>query len=514
VPSISVILKKIHKFPDDEAMTDDDLESAYIELLKKDSLMQDYLKIDDNFVFFMDLAKNRFLADAVSGLHGDENSLMEEMTRDCTLLDDFGKFEGRYGEDNAHIGMNLKGVYTDYETRLRKLMIKSGASLSILLYRAQEWFFAHIAGSEVQTTGKDLSEAFVGQLNNMLRDFMAEYSDVVDEYKDMVNNYLQRVSFSQHKRPMEGIIANVLDLLAWLKEKNVAIRDIKPDNLLVAGDQSKYPHFLSTPESFSIGLIDVETAVCFLPGEGEKIKQPPLGGTPFYATPLHFFKNKTLKKVYNDLPRCIYLQDWFAVAAMIYGTITGKHVFLQTAKHIVSSTKYIQKASKEKKPIKEIVNTVNKTFWASALSEFNTNTRQNKDRLDAIRVTLMNPVQEMILSELAAEKLRKDNLIKQLINKQIIFKNKPNREQLYLSSPERLSQIITTLKTKDGVDASSLDMIEAVRQLKEELQENASSCSLVQERPTDISAYQVMKIMFYIALNFMYKDMIVSQQCE
>ncbi|MBI4738866.1 hypothetical protein HY772_04855 [Candidatus Woesearchaeota archaeon] len=132
--------------------------------------------------------------------------------------------------------------------------------------------------------------------------------------------------FARNKNQLTSIIINMLELLAWLAERQVAMRDLKPDNLLVAGERSQYPRFLLHPDQFSIGLIDVETAVYYGMDEGG-VKQPQLGGTPFYATPSHLIKNDWLKEIFGDLPAVLHLQDWQATVAIIYKVVTGLTLF-------------------------------------------------------------------------------------------------------------------------------------------------------------------------------------------
>ncbi|MFW6237477.1 MAG: protein kinase domain-containing protein, partial [Desulfosudaceae bacterium] len=242
--------------------------------------------------------------------------------------------------------------------------------------------------------------------------------------------------------------AEIVLALEYLHEVlRVTHRDIKPDNLLVAGDPDRYPNFLSSPEAFSIGLIDVETAVDFLPADG-KLRQPQLGGTPFYATPHHMFGNKTLAEVYPDLPRVFYLQDWFATVAMIYGIIIGEYLFGQTAKQLAALTRNIQKAFQAKQPPAQILKQANLTFWRSADNEFAANMKKNEDALRGIQTILLEPVQNMLIAELDKENTRKEKQIKALVARQQIFKNQKNREQLLLGSADKIAQIIVTLKKK------------------------------------------------------------------
>ena len=110
-------------------------------------------------------------------------------------------------------------------------------------------------------------------------------------------------------------------MLFHLKKKHTAIRDLKPDNMFLAGNSDNPDFFLTSPEQYKPGLIDLETSVNL--GETETLQQPILAGTPHYATPSHIFENHVLKEVFNDLPRTLYLQDWFAAVGIIYTVVTG-----------------------------------------------------------------------------------------------------------------------------------------------------------------------------------------------
>src|SRR6056297_957683 len=278
IPEVSVVLKKIRASVADESANEQEREAACAQWLRENPEYQEFFKIDGGFIYVMDLSRYVFLSDAVSLFHGVENNIAEEIIRDPSVIDDFDKFEGRYGLENAQIGMDLKSVYTEFEDQLRTLMIRSGASSSMLLYKTQEWFTTYVAGRKIKKDNKELTEDFVKQLNALLNKTVTENQAVIDEYRRMIGDYLHHSSFARHRAHMEGIVSNTLELLAWLRKKGVAIRDIKPDNLLVAGDPERYPNFLSTPASYQIGLIDVETAVDFAPADG-KLMQPQLGGT-------------------------------------------------------------------------------------------------------------------------------------------------------------------------------------------------------------------------------------------
>ena len=58
VPGVSVILKRIHDFPDRDNLSPKELEERYVKLLQIQPSIQEYLKIGDAFVFFMDFLEN------------------------------------------------------------------------------------------------------------------------------------------------------------------------------------------------------------------------------------------------------------------------------------------------------------------------------------------------------------------------------------------------------------------------------------------------------------------------
>jgi len=504
IPSLGVILNKYQPFVDDMMAAGKELnEENCEEWLRENPEFQDYFMIDNGFVFFMDLAKYVFLADAIALFHSVDSGLRDELLKDPMIIKDLDVFEGRYGIENTQIGMDLKSVYDEFESRLRKLMVKAGVSPSLLLYKTQGWFFLHVAGMMVEPDNKDLNNAeLVGQINALLKEIIENSSDVIDEYKQMVQESLSSVTFSQHKAYMEGLTANSLELMAWLRNKGVAIRDIKPDNLLVAGDMERYPAFLSTPALYQIGLIDVETAIDVNPANG-KISQPQLGGTPFYATPLNMFSNKTLLASYGDLPRALFLQDWFAILAMIYGIVVDDYLFGRTAKQLVLLTKKIQKALKANQSPEAVVKEANKIFWAGAQEEFFENMQKHGKELKNIRVPFLESVRQLFIQEFSKERKKADKAIKKLIAKQSLFNSKQNKEQLYRGSPDKIRGIIAKVKNKPDTDSRSITLLQHIVHLKERVQYYTEIINVMKQPDSTLSVYHLLEIMFSLVRDFM-----------
>ena len=162
--------------------------------------------------------------------------------------------------------------------------------------------------------------------------------------------------------------------LAWLREKRVSMRDLKPDNLFVAGDPARYPLFLRSPNEFSLGIIDVETAVDFEKSKYKNTKQPLLGGTPFYATPSHFVKNEVIMYKFKNLGKILHLQDWHATLVMIYKVITGELLFEQTAKLFGDIKHMMINANKPDGYQSDFFEEASRMFWQSAVLEFQAKT--------------------------------------------------------------------------------------------------------------------------------------------
>ena len=191
---------------------------------------------------------------------------------------------------------------------------------------------------------------------------------------------------------MEALAANLLELLAWLGRKGVAMRDLKPDNLLVAGDPDAYPIFLSMADGFTLGLIDLETACDLEPFARDAGSQPPLSGTPSYATPSHFFPNQVLSKTYDDLAAVLHFQDWHAVAAIVFETATGRRLFGRTAGQISRIMAALQSAVASKKSLARLYRSVNPVFWNQADEEFARVTRAHTKRLGSLKVAVPSPL--------------------------------------------------------------------------------------------------------------------------
>ena len=331
IPNVSVILGIIHSFPHSEGTPLDRLEERYIDWMRRSPEYQEYLKIDSTFVYIMDLSKYYFLSHILDELHDIKHLIAREITDNAEIIWGPTKFKGRYGTENDAF-FEIRDLYNRCAVNIRRLVDSAGITATISDYQIQSWFIMHLADGEISANGSGYPEDFISDLNRLLKKAIRDNSNVIEVYRKTIKNYVYMSSFEQNKAQMASISVNLLDILAWFQKKRVSMRDLKPDNLFVAGDPQKYPLFLRSAEEFSLGIIDVETAVDFEKSRYVKTKQPLLGGTPFYATPSHFFKNDILTHNFGNLGKTLHLQDWHATLVMIYKVITGELLFDKTAR--------------------------------------------------------------------------------------------------------------------------------------------------------------------------------------
>ncbi len=505
IPNVSAILSRVHKFPRDHEIKGEQREALYYEWLRYSRENQVFLKVAGNFAFFMDLSRHMFLPEVLDLFLGRENRVQEEITHDPAILDQFERFEGRYGLENIQIGVELKDLSNLYESRVCQLFGMSGVMSPDMLHKSRKWFFRHIAGLSPVEQGDEVPEERACSLENLLKSITDENRRIVDEYKAMIAEYLQRSASPRQALYMEGLMANILEMLAYLKDRGVAIRDIKPDNLMVAGDQTKFPVYLAAPDRFSIGLIDFETAVIFKLRENKEIEQPALGGTPPYATPANIFPNNLLVAVYNDLSRALYLQDWYAVVAMLYRIITGTHLFSKTSGIFAALPGKMIQASKSGKTAKEIVKMINTVFWQNATSEFSRNIDANRGKLASVRTPLMDSVREMLTDELALERNHAQNQVKTFALRQTMFRKNSNREAICNSTPEQMARLVEKAAKTKGADRASVTILKNIYRIKARMKKNLATQKKLENPDMFLSADELLCIMFERVVNFMYR---------
>jgi serine/threonine protein kinase len=512
IPKVSVILGLIHSFPYSEDTPPERLEERYINWLRKSTEYQKYLKINNTFIFIMDLSKYYFLSHILDELHDIKNLIVREIIENAHTIWESAKFKGRYGTENDAI-VEIREIFNRSETNIRRLLDKAGVRTSVPIYQIQSWFYSHLAANSVTADVDGFPDKFIIELNRLLKKSMQNNSTVVDVYRKIIKDYIYRSSFEQNKPQLEAVTANLLDILAWFREKRVSMRDLKPDNLFVAGDPARYPLFLKSAQEFSIGIIDVETAVDFEKSRYKKIKQPMLGGTPFYATPSHFIKNDVLIYKFKNLGKILHLQDWHATLILIYKVITGDLLFEQTARLFSEIRNLMVNANKPGGHQTDVFEEASRIFWHSAVSEFQGKIAESEKSLKAVVVDLTETVKYMFGRTLVKEKKSIVRAIKKCVDSQNIFEKDPIRDLLLRCSYAKTCQFKADLEIKakragnlSPPRTEAITFLHKLADLKALFGQLVYVQKLLSQPEPKMSAYDILNFMFNVVFNNMYRS--------
>jgi serine/threonine protein kinase len=512
IPRVSVVMNLINKLSESDVLPAEKLEDKYVQWLRRNTDYQKYLKIKNTFVFFMDFSKYYFLSHIVDNLHDAKDAIAQEIIENAETIFDSQKFRGRYGKAKESIGIEIRQVYNYCQAAIRQFLTDSGVASNISMYRIQSWFLLHLGGKAVSTKEAGFSENIVKELNLLIQLTFSKHLDAVNAYRETITEYVNKIRFEQNKPQMAGIITNLLDLLAWLRTKRIAMRDLKPDNLLVAGDPSKFPFFLMNADGYELGIIDVETAVDFEKSKYRQIKQPLLGGTPFYATPSHFFSNGVIGSAFHNLAKILHLQDWHAIMVMIFKTVTGELMFEKTARLFADIRNKIKLGQMEGMLETEIVADISRVFWRSALLEFQVKMNQKANALKSIFFTLPENAKEMFNHVVVKDISATDEKIKQCIlnNAQSFFENPQSHDLLLKASPEKINQLRLEFENKikamphaPAHHAGAIPFLKYLNILKLHSEQQKQLLKRLTQPGLKLSAYTLLGFMF----NNLYKSM-------
>lgn len=509
IPRVSVILGRLVSqgtAKQSPQATEDD----YVKRLASNSQYQEYLKIGNSFVFFMDLSRYYFLSSVLTDMHDMENAMPKEILGQAGIIWDAYEFEGRYGRQYAHIGFEMRNIYEEYEREINRLLIQYGVATSLPTYTMKQWFLIHLSGrGRIESEG-DLSKAFIEDLNALSRESMIDNRMSIESYRRVIREYIYTSTIARYKAEMGSIITSLIALLMWLGHNRMAMRDLKPDNLLIAGDPEKYPQFLRSPDQFSIGFIDVETAVDFEKESQEDILQPQLGGTPKYATPTHLFPNELIIWVFGDLARILHLQDWHSAVAMIYKVITGGTLYEKTATLLPEIKRMIEASMDDEEQLKTVTEYASRSFWKSAVDEFQEKIEKNRRILNAVHVIILESDKKHFLAQMAHEQKSLSACMIRKMNSQSIFKSKQNKENLIRSSAEKIKEMRTKCETDNGNQLSNkigiVTFLRELEQLKIQYEKRSGHIQFLKTSGSEIPVATIMEVMFNVVMTAMYME--------
>jgi serine/threonine protein kinase len=511
VPRVAVILKEVHPLPGSAQLSEEVLEERYVHLLEVDPDLQEYLKIGPSFAFFMDLARHFFLSTTLEEIHRSDQRIVHEAMKQHELLWDQQAFACRYGEEAAAMCHELQDAYYRCEGRLRRLVEEAHIVEGIPAFQFRQWFITHLAGESVHAYAEELPEELIERINRLLSKVIRDNHYQVERYRRSVRRYIKEMRFSQHRAQLENLSANALDLLAWIGHKGLALRDLKPENLFVAGKPDAYPVFLNDPKQFSIGLIDVETAVAIDAAQPEDIPQPQLAGTPLYATPTHLMSNLILRQVYDDLRSILHMQDWYATTAIVYKITTGRNLFAVTARTFPDIVKRIKLIDPAGPDVERDVAAIQLIFWQSAIAELEESLAQDAEVLTRLEIVIPKPLVADIIRALHRGCDRVSSHLTRVITQQSIFSEGQRRQFLLEAPVEKIHKMTRKLsqeqpganeRVKQRQDA--LDLLERIETLKGRLQRKLEAAAALKANAGRITADQLLEAMFERVFNIMY----------
>jgi serine/threonine protein kinase len=514
IPKVSVILDMISSsFPEIENIPSDSREEKYTSWMRKSPEYQKFLRINNTFVYIMDLSKYYFLSHILDELHDIKHLISREITENGEIIWEPTIFKSRYGTENDAI-FEIRDVFNRCAVNVRCLVDRAGITTTVSDYQIQSWFIAHLADGQISANGNSgYPENFIHDLNRLLKKTVSDHSKVVDVYRKTIKDYVYMSFFEQNKAQMTAITTSLLDVLAWFRKKRVSMRDLKPDNLFVAGDPARYPLFLKSAQEFSMGIIDVETAVDFEHSKYKKMQQPLLGGTPFYATPSHFLKNDMLVHKFGSLGKILHLQDWQATLVMIYKVITGELLFKQTARLFGDLRNMMIQANQPAGRDSEIFEDASRMFWHSAVVEFQEKIEDSGKALKSVAVALPESVQDMF-SKVLTKELRSIALsIKNCVDTQNIFVKDQIREVLLKASHSKVCQLKADMESKTkhsenpaGPRTEAIAFLHKLSDLKAQFVHHAYMKKQLSKPEASLSAHDILTFMFNVVLNNMYRS--------
>ncbi len=504
VPRIAVILKKLIPHQVDSDLPIEDQEKQYIEWLVKNPEAQSHLKIGDGFAYFMDLSKYFFLGHILQRIHSIEDKMSDEILKHPNLLWSNVDFEARYGSQNAEICDQLNPVYTSFHTRIYDLLQQHHIDETVSDFNLKEWFLVYLSGSKPSTADLDAKRSVFSDMYATTMKLFNEQRAAVENYRRLIRSYVLARNLKQHSSAISSMVINLLDLLYWLGHKKLAMRDLKPDNLLVAGNPAKFPQFLGSANMFSIGLIDVETAVSYDTANPKDIRQPPLGGTPSHATPVHQLRNSTIQDVYKDLPLLLHLQDWYATAAMIYQVVTGERLFEKTAKHLIKLKKSIKERTRQEAGNASVLKEVSLSFWRVAQQEFDAKTAEHEKKLRYISQIMSPESNSMLLNKISATQKSVQKAVQRLVQSQKIFKGDKILKNLVSAPALKIRHL--RIKLNDGKARqlapeerqAAATFLNNLIYLKNQSEHLVLTSALLAKSVPAISGYDLLKAMFIV----------------
>ena len=513
IPMVSVVLNKVKLLPHDADDSPEQIEKQYIRLVEERPEYQEYLKIGDRFAFFMELSNSFFLGRVINELHESKNRIADEFREAPEVPWDQDAFTTRYGLDSLPVFEGLQTLYQLCEKEAQRIVWESGRRDKIHAYQVKHWFLTAITGDTPNHAERGFDGQLLAHIQEGFTNVFKAHPEYVDELTQLLRSRLAMKGFSQSRQQIENIASNLLVLLDQLKEKRIALRDLKPDNLFLDANPDEYPVFLNNPDSFAIGVIDVETAVSLVPNRDGSIIQPLLGGTPLYATPLHVMKNGTINAHFGDVAHALHLQDWFATIAIIFKAVTGRNLYRRSARSFPTVLKLLKSGRSKSDPDEATVKAMGRVFWSAAAKDIKMSLAEFSDQLHQVTLAIPDTMVPELRKELERETACLDAAIRKHISFSPLFKSEKNRTFLLEASGDAIAKQITKWKQEHNLPDQSREVapqmvafLRNLNRLKRGAAEKRRALSGITTPPLQVSAHSLIEAMFQIVFRAMYKS--------
>lgn len=510
-PSLTAILKKNPEFRNDDDLSLEAYEEIVTRRLKQSPSLQRYLKIGGTFVLFMSLSKHLFFDQVISKMHRKGERLRNAIAGSLDTMNDILAFGTAFGEGKDDLFFSFVNLQHHYLLGMDQLLQRHGKnSGDIPEYQKKQWMFHQLAGKKINDEQHQLPEDFILDRKRIGKQVFSQQKKAITQFIQLTQTDIQNTLENRNRHMAGGIVGNFVELLFHLKEKDAAIRDLKPDNMFLVGNSDNPDTFLASAENYSLGLIDLETSVNL--EKTMDLEQPILAGTPFFATPSHIFENHILEEVFGDAPRTLYLQDWFAAVGIIYNVVTGKTLFEKTGQLLWEVVRVRSKAITNDEALKNVLKNTSWVFWHTACAEFREMMTLDQSVFKGISLTLGAMARDMILCEtLACEQLLLGQ-IERCILDQSIFKGAEAHKSMYMASTEKIAATLKKWRMGKDVPETTPEIknkiivfLRCLTHLKKCQAALAQHRPLFQENNPHITAQHLIFQLFRLVFFFMYR---------
>lgn len=509
VPQVTPVLENVHRFSNHDALSSDAVERRYIAWMRRNPAFQRYLKVGESFVFFMQLASHHFLRHVFDDMHLLDSRMIEEIRDHGDLIWKPHAFIGRYGAASQPVCAQLQGVYQSCRRSLDLPTHPENRAPAVSDYQYKKAFLAalaaHLRGGKAPHPPDEGAPTMAG--------LIAEQEGVLNHYGRTLKRYLRKTLFFNHRQQIGALAANTLHLITWLTARKVALRDLKPENLLVVGNTDDFPRFLKRRDYFRLGLIDLETAAAHSDGDTPSglLAAPKLGGTPLYATPSHFVTYAMLGRIYPQPFQILMEQDWYAAIAICFKAVTGEHLFNGTAGLFPAIVEMLSAANPEDpKGFATLFSKLSWVFWSNARMEFREKLRQHRGLLNKVRVDLSSQCAKGIIQRFDESTRALQKEMTGLMGQDATLGEVARHLQLSAASSEQIRLLRTTWEM-DATDESKQALLlsdrfrelEGVSQNLETLEQGRD---LMVNWEEGVDLLPLLQVLFAQCLGVMYKS--------